>query len=96
MVSNCYLAIPKAFTPNADGLNDFLYPTNAYKAKNLYFAVYNRVGQKLFETTNWTNKWNGNFKGNPQDAGTYVWLLHYTHIETGQQFNLKGTTVLIR
>ena len=96
VVSNCYIAIPKAFTPNADGLNDFLYPTNAYKAKNLYFAVYNRVGQKLFETTNWTNKWNGNFKGNPQDAGTYVWLLHYTHIETGQQFNLKGSTVLIR
>jgi gliding motility-associated-like protein len=96
VVGNCYIAVPKAFTPNADGLNDFLYPTNSYKAKDLYFAVYNRVGQKLFETTDWTNKWNGYFKGNPQDPGTYVWLLKYTHIETGQRFNLKGTTVLIR
>ncbi len=96
VVSNCYIAVPKAFTPNADGLNDFLYPTNAYKAKDLYFAIYNRVGQKLFETTNWTNKWNGNFKGNPQDPGTYVWILNYTHIETGQRFNLKGSTILIK
>jgi gliding motility-associated-like protein len=96
VVGNCYIAVPKAFTPNADGLNDFLYPTNAYKARDLYFAVYNRAGQKLFETTDWTNKWNGNFKGNPQDPGTYVWVLNYTHIETGQRFNLKGTTVLIR
>lgn len=96
VVANCYIAIPKAFSPNGDGLNDFLYPTNAYKAKGLYFAVYNRVGQKLFETQDWTNKWNGSFKGNPQDPGTYVWILNYTHIETGQRFNLKGTTVLIR
>ncbi len=96
VVANCYIAIPKAFTPNGDGLNDFLYPTNAYKAKDLYFAVYNRVGQKLFETRDWTNKWDGTFKGNPQDPGTYVWILNYTHIETGQRFNLKGATVLIR
>jgi gliding motility-associated-like protein len=96
VVGNCYIAIPKAFTPNSDGLNDYLYPTNAYKARNLKFVVYNRGGQKLFETTNWTNKWDGTFKGQPQDPGTYVWTLVYTHIETGQRFDLKGTTVLIR
>jgi len=96
VVGNCYIAIPKAFTPNSDGLNDYLYPTNAYKAKDLRFCVYNRGGQKIFETTNWTNKWDGTFKGQPQDPGTYVWTLVYTHIETGQRFDLKGTTVLIR
>lgn len=96
VVGNCYIAIPKAFTPNNDGLNDYLYPTNAYKAKNLRFMVYNRGGQKIFETTNWTNKWDGTFKGQPQDPGTYVWTLVYTHKETGQYYNLKGTTVLIR
>ncbi len=96
VVGNCYIAIPKAFTPNNDGLNDYLYPTNAYKARDLRFSVYNRGGQKIFETTNWTNKWDGTFKGQPQDPGTYVWTLVYTNIDSGQRFNLRGSTVLIR
>lgn len=96
VVGNCYIAVPKAFTPNGDGLNDFLYPTNAYKAKDLYFAIYNRNGNKLFETRNWQVKWDGTYKGNPQDPGTYVWFLQYTHIETNERFNLKGSTVLLR
>jgi hypothetical protein len=54
------------------------------------------LGQKVFETTDWTKKWNGKFNGNPQDAGTYVWLLQYTLLETGERFNLKGSTVLLR
>ncbi|MEO5891553.1 MAG: gliding motility-associated C-terminal domain-containing protein, partial [Ferruginibacter sp.] len=96
VVGNCYIAIPKAFSPNNDGLNDFLYPTNAYKAKDLVFRVYNRVGQLLFETRDWMNKWDGTYKGNPQDPGTYVWILNYTNIETGRRFELKGSTVLLR
>ncbi len=96
VVGNCYIAVPKAFSPNGDGLNDFLYPSNAYKAKDLLFTIYNRGGQKIFETLDWANKWDGTFKGNPQDPGTYVWILIYTNIETGIKFKLKGTTVLIR
>jgi gliding motility-associated-like protein len=96
VVGNCYIAIPNAFTPNSDGLNDFLYPTNAYKARDLRFCVYNRGGQKIFETSNWTFKWDGTFKGQPQDPGTYVWTLVYTNTDSGQRFDLKGSTVLIR
>ena len=94
--NNCYIAIPKGFSPNNDGLNDFLYPTNAYKAKDLVFRVYNRNGQQVFETRDWANKWNGSFKGNPQDPGTYVWILTYTNIDTGKRIQLKGSTILIR
>ena len=96
VVGNCYIAIPKGFSPNNDGLNDYLYPTNAYKARDLSFRVYNRLGQLLFQTKDWTNKWDGTYKGNPQDPGTYVWILQYTNIDTGKRFELKGSTVLIR
>ncbi len=96
VVNNCYIAVPKAFTPNGDGLNDFLYPTNAYKAKDLKFRVYNRGGQLIFETTNWLQKWDGTLKGAPQDPGTYVWTLTYTHTETGERISQKGTTILLR
>lgn len=93
---NCYIAVPTGFTPNGDGLNDYLYPMNAYKARNLEFKVYNRWGQQVFETRDWTRKWDGTINGNPQAPGVYAWYLSYTHADTGKQYFLKGTTVLIR
>ena len=96
VVNNCFIAVPSAFTPNADGLNDYLYPLNAYKALNLQFSVYNRFGQRIFYTTDWTQKWDGRYKGQYADAGTYVWILTYTHSDTNKKVAQKGTSILIR
>jgi gliding motility-associated-like protein len=95
-VPNCYIAVPSAFTPNGDGLNDYLYPLNAYKAINLTFKVYNRYGQLVFQTRDWTVKWDGTINGQPQHSGVFVWYLQYTDIDTGEQVLQKGTTTLIR
>lgn len=95
-VTSCYIDVPTAFSPNGDGINDFLYPLSAYKAIDLYFAVFNRIGQKLFETKDWTKKWDGTIKGNPADIGTYVWMLRYTMKDSGKKIFRKGTTVLVR
>ncbi len=92
---SCYIAVPNAFTPNNDGLNDQLYPLNAYKATDLLFRVFNRVGQLVFETRDWTKRWDGKFKGQPADLGTYVWILTYTNIDTGKRVQQKGTTILL-
>lgn len=96
VVKSCYIDVPTAFTPNNDGLNDFLYPLNAYKATDLEFKVYNRYGQLVFQTKDWTVKWDGTINGNLQPTGTYAWYLKYTNTDTGKKFLLKGTTVLIR
>ncbi len=96
VVTTCYIAVPNAFTPNNDGLNDYLYPLNAYKAVNLLFRVYNRYGQLVFETKDWNLRWNGKFKGIDQSTGTYAWYLKYTHRDSGKNYFLKGTTLLIR
>lgn len=96
VVKSCYIAVPNAFTPNGDNLNDYLYPLNAYKADNLEFKVYNRFGQLVFETKDWQVKWDGSIKGNPQPTGTYAWYLKYINRDTGKKIMLKGTTVLIR
>lgn len=92
----CFIAVPSGFTPNNDGHNDFLYPLNAFKATDLEFKVFNRYGQLVFETKDWTRKWDGTINGKPQDTGTYVWMLQYTEKDTGKKVFLKGTTVLIR
>ncbi|HEY9256366.1 gliding motility-associated C-terminal domain-containing protein [Chitinophaga sp.] len=95
-VSSCYIDVPTAFSPNNDGQNDYLYPLNAYKAVDLHFAVYNRVGNLLFETTDWRRKWDGTVNGKSADIGTYVWMLEYTEKVSGKRVFRKGTTVLLR
>lgn len=96
LVTSCVIAVPSAFTPNNDGKNDQLFPSNAYKADNLVFRVFNRYGQVVFETRDWTKRWDGNFKGKAADAGTYVWSLQYVLRSNFRKYVLKGTTVLIR
>lgn len=96
LVSSCIIVVPNAFTPNNDGRNDKLFPTNAYKADNLVFRVFNRYGQLVFETRDWTRKWDGRLNGKDLDPGTYVWTLQYTHRDSGKQYAQKGTTNLIR
>ena len=96
LLRNCYITVASAFTPNGDGVNDYLYPLNAYKAVNLEFRIFNRFGQQVFESKQWTNKWDGTINGKAQDIGTYVWMLQYTDKDTGEKYSMKGTSVLVR
>jgi len=96
VLRSCYIAVPTAFTPNGDGLNDYLYPLNAFKADNLVFQVFNRQGQMVFETHDWTQKWDGRIQGHEAPAGTYAWFLQYTDRDSGHKFFQKGTSILIR
>lgn len=95
VADNCYIAVPSAFTPNNDNLNDHLCPLNAYKATDLLFRVYNRAGQLVFETRDRTKCWDGTRKGELQAAGVYVWTLEYNDV-SGKRVSLKGTATLIR
>ena len=95
VMDNCYIAVPTAFTPNGDGLNDYLYPLNAFKATNLTFKVFNRYGQPVFESREWSAKWDGKVNGVLQTTGVYVWMLDYTDT-AGKKISLKGTTLLIQ
>jgi gliding motility-associated-like protein len=93
---SCAIAVPNAFTPNGDGKNDYLYPLNAFSTTDLEFKVFNRFGQIIFETRDWTRKWDGTVNGVAQPFGTYIWTLRYTDGPSGGKFFLRGTSVLIR
>ncbi len=96
VASNCFIQVASAFTPNGDGLNDFLYPLNAYKAIDLVFKVYNRFGKLIYVSNDNISKWEGKFQGKDQPTGTYVWTLDYTEKDSGKKVSLNGTAVLIR
>lgn len=86
--------IPNAFTPNGDGHNDVLY-VRSNILESLEFAVYNRWGQKVFETTEQSTGWDGTFKGKlltPDTYGFYVKGKCYN----GEEFFKKGNILLLR
>lgn len=96
VLDHCLIEVPSGFTPNNDGLNDFFQPHNALKADNYEFKVYNRWGQLVFQSRNWREKWDGKIIGAYQTTGVFVWMLSYTHRDTGKQVFRKGTVTLIR
>jgi gliding motility-associated-like protein len=60
------LFIPNAFSPNGDGENDSVkieYRQRAACIRSFYFSVFNRWGQKVFETETISDYWDGRSKG---------------------------------
>jgi gliding motility-associated-like protein len=65
--------VPTAFTPNGDGINDVIYVDGWGIKKLIYFRVFNRWGQFLFESNDISVGWDGMYKGAPQNVDTYVY-----------------------
>ncbi len=87
--------VPTAFSPNGDGNNDVLKPIALGMKSLKYFKVFNRLGNLVFETTELNKGWDGIYKGNPQDPGTFVWMAQGETYQ-GEFITRKGTAVLIR
>ena len=90
--SNIY--IPNAFSPNGDGKNDVLY-VRANSVLNIYFAVFDRWGQKMFETTDITRGWDGTYKGKKMDDAVFGYYVKGT-CAGGEKFEKKGNVTLLR
>jgi gliding motility-associated-like protein len=89
------LFVPNAFTPNGDGHNDLFRPMLYGNMVNLDFIVFNRWGQKVFETQTPTGGWDGSINGTPSPTGTYVWYCRY-QLDGQSEKTAKGTVILIR
>ena len=91
--------VPTAFSPNGDNENDLycLYGINC--VKSLSFAIYNRWGEKIFNSTNPTKCRGGtselNAKNKALDAGVFYYTLNW-ETTNGETFSKKGTITLIK
>lgn len=92
---NCgQLFIPEAFSPNGDGVNDVLYVRDDC-IKTMQFMIFDRWGNRVFETTNITEGWNGQHNGLPMNTGTYTYYLSATDY-SGNIITKKGNVELVR
>jgi gliding motility-associated-like protein/prepilin-type processing-associated H-X9-DG protein len=86
---------PNAFTPNNDGKNDYFKATAFAPIEKYHLIVYNRWGQKVFETYDITKGWDGRFKGVPANTDVFVWSCRYNFFGKPSK-NEKGTVTLLR
>ncbi|MDO9255069.1 MAG: gliding motility-associated C-terminal domain-containing protein [Bacteroidales bacterium] len=93
------LWLPNAFSPDKNGQNDFFRPVTQRNTLEPYqLLIYDRWGQLVFKSTDPSEGWDGTFKGEPCQAGSYSYLLQYREakIESSGIVTLRGMVSLIR
>jgi gliding motility-associated-like protein len=86
--------VPNAFTPNGDERNDG-YRIFGKCIKLNRLMIFNRWGEKVWETNNIEQEWNGYYKSVLQPTGVYVYWLSYS-LGDEKVRELKGSITLIR
>ncbi|MBK9352508.1 MAG: gliding motility-associated C-terminal domain-containing protein [Bacteroidetes bacterium] len=93
---DCNIFIPNAFSPNEDKKNDVFYPQTECPIENVVFRVFNRWGEKVFESHDISMGWNGYYKGKMELIDSYAWTLEYNEVGKAELLVLKGMVTLIK
>ncbi len=86
---------PTAFSPNGDGMNDE-FKFKSFGAGRIVFTIYNRWGEKLFETNDINKGWDGTYKGKKMPIGNYTWQVEFHSLENNNTQIEKGSFQLIK
>jgi gliding motility-associated-like protein len=90
--------VPSAFSPNDDGKNDFFKPVfSDYGIDVNYFEmqIFDRWGAVIFQTKDFSTKgWDGKFKGQVVQIGTYPYTIRYKDLD-GKSYEKLGTVILL-
>jgi len=86
--------VPNAFSPNGDGQNDLLYVRGACIA-TVEFSVYNRLGEKVFSTTDPSIGWDGVWRGVPCENAVFTYVVKGTLLD-GTEISEKGNVTLVK
>lgn len=87
---------PNAFAPNNNSTNETFRPFASQPFSQYSMQIYNRWGQKVFDTADTNEGWDGKYKGTPQPMGVYVWQCKYTLLEENESKTQKGNVTLLR
>jgi len=86
--------IPNSFSPNEDEDNDILLVRGS-RIKNIKLFIYNRWGEKVFETFDITKGWDGTYRKKPLNTAVFAWYAE-VEFEDANKVYRKGNVTLIR
>jgi len=91
------LAVPNAFSPNADGVNDeFCLQGWTPCNEEFMVVIYNRWGEKVYESKDPNFCWDGYFRGSVLDAQVFVYYIKATFKNSNRTSLKKGNISLVR
>lgn len=93
-IINPVVAVPNAFTPNSNDINSRI-AVRGFGIAKMRFIIWNRWGQKVFETNDQNIGWDGKFKGALQPMDVYAYTLEVQFFD-GTKTTKKGDITLIR
>jgi gliding motility-associated-like protein len=87
--------VPSGFTPDEDGLNDFLFPICIGIKQFNYFRIYDRSGNIIFQSRNQFGRWDGTYTGAKMNTQNQVWMAEVITFD-GRLIRRNGNVVIIR
>ncbi|HLP19652.1 MAG TPA: gliding motility-associated C-terminal domain-containing protein [Chitinophagales bacterium] len=89
--------VPNAFTPNGDGVNDlFSIYGNLDGVEYMEIKIFNRLGEKVYESSDHQFTWDGSYKGELQTAQIFTWQMKLTWLNGHRDELRKGTLTLFK
>ena len=88
------LDVPNAFTPNGDERNRRVF-VRGFGIAKMQFIIWNRWGQKVFQTNDYREGWDGKVKGTVQPMDVYAYTLEVEFFD-GTKATKKGDITLLR
>ncbi|HNQ11590.1 MAG TPA: gliding motility-associated C-terminal domain-containing protein [Bacteroidia bacterium] len=86
--------IPSAFTPNGDGIND-QFGIGGEAVSEFHMIIFNRWGEKIFESNEVDRQWDGTFKGQLVQEGAYAYNVT-AKANNGDAIVKKGHVTVIK
>ena len=91
----CNLYTPDIFSPDDNGINDTWKPSYCSHYRSYYLQVFNRWGERVFDTEDITNGWGGFIKGSKAMEGMYFYMIALKDVH-GKQAYKNGRFCLLR
>lgn len=97
MIELYQIWVPIVITPNGDGENDiFKADPESWSGVNKHtMMVFNRWGEKVWESTDFVSGWDGKLNGKYVAEGTYFWILDVYYGPDDIKQTLKGSLTVL-
>lgn len=87
--------VATAFSPNGDGMNDILHVKSNCPISQFSFKIFDRWGEKVFESNDLNFGWDGTFRNKLMDSDVFMYTVD-GFLSSGTEVKKKGNVTLVR
>ena len=86
--------VPNVFSPDGNGINDS-FKAIGFNIKSIHMQIFNRWGEKIYESFGVNDAWDGTFKGQVVMDGVYIYAIDAEAID-GEHAYLHGNVTVMK